>query len=290
MTRPVNVVYDDGSCGSVRAFLERELPPGTRFVGPALDGDAPEKVFAEDIAALAGAGALGHYVVITSDTARYAGGFVSNNVIFAAGRDPARTLADVEWVFSDFGRNAKSDDDRLFFTSDTHFFHGNIIKYCDRPWSSGKDAAGTAIVTPEDVARMNDELVRRWNETVGKNDVVYHLGDFSFGNREKAESVFRRLNGRVRLVLGNHDRLKFREYYEIGFDRVYDRNVIIRDFVVLSHAPVQWVKAPMFNCFGHVHSCAAYPTVTECSCCVCVERWGYRPVSFTEICRAAGTV
>lgn len=60
-----------------------------------------------------------------------------------------------------------TNQNKLFFTSDTHFFHANIIKYANRPFGS--------------VEEMNEELIRCWNETVPEDGVVYHLGNFSFG-------------------------------------------------------------------------------------------------------------
>ena len=48
-------------------------------------------------------------------------------------------------------------------------------------------------------------------------------------------------------------------------------------------APMEFVKAPWFNVYGHVHDCATYSTWSKDSCCVCVERHGYRPVSLAEI-------
>jgi calcineurin-like phosphoesterase family protein len=78
-----------------------------------------------------------------------------------------------------------------FFTSDTHFFHKNIIKHCSRPWDSA--------------AEMNRELVSRWNRVVSPNDIVYHLGDVSFGSAKETVELLTQLNGRKHLVLGNHD-------------------------------------------------------------------------------------
>ena len=54
-----------------------------------------------------------------------------------------------------------------YFTADTHFGHGNIIKYCNRPFKNHLE--------------MDDELIRRWNNVVSNEDEVYHLGDFEFG-------------------------------------------------------------------------------------------------------------
>lgn len=76
----------------------------------------------------------------------------------------------------------------IWFTSDTHFGHENIIRYCDRPF--------------ENVAHMDRELIASWNQCVCDNDTVYHLGDFTFGDEHKAREYFRCLNGRI-WVLGN---------------------------------------------------------------------------------------
>ena len=77
----------------------------------------------------------------------------------------------------------------IWFTSDTHFGHANIIKYCVRPWKT--------------VEEMNEALVANWNATVGVRDEVWHLGDFAF--REALHDFVPRLRGRINLVLGNHD-------------------------------------------------------------------------------------
>jgi len=80
----------------------------------------------------------------------------------------------------------------IFFTADHHFRHANIIRYCDRPFTT----------CPE----MDEELIRRWNEKVAPFDVVYHLGDFGFFKQShEVERIIERLNGYIVLVPGSHD-------------------------------------------------------------------------------------
>ena len=135
------------------------------------------------------------------------------------------------------------------------------------------------------VKDMNNEMIKRWNSVVGKNDIVWNLGDFCFGGKENAEKIFPQLNGKINLIMGNHDRHKISWYYDLGFHRVYDRQIIINDFVILSHAPLMFLNnnCPFFNCCGHIHDSSAYQTWTKNSCCVCVERHNYYPVSWKTI-------
>ena len=190
------------------------------------------------------------------------------------------------WIMSNFKDSiAKNDESNIWFISDTHFSHKNIIRYCNRPWNHGKDANGEVIVTDEDVLDMDNEIVKRWNSVVRQNDIVWHLGDFAFGGKENAERVFPQLNGKINLVMGNHDHWKLKWYYDLGFHRVYDRKVIINDFVILSHAPLQFLNdnTPFFNVYGHIHNSTIYQTWTKSSCCVCVERHDYTPISWKTI-------
>lgn len=79
-----------------------------------------------------------------------------------------------------------------FFTSDQHFGHTNVIKYCNRPFAS--------------IEEMNAELVRRHNAIVKPEDTVFHLGDFSLHHRAVTEFL-PQLNGQHHLIMGNHDSL-----------------------------------------------------------------------------------
>jgi calcineurin-like phosphoesterase family protein len=80
----------------------------------------------------------------------------------------------------------------LWFTSDTHFGHANIIALCRRPFASA--------------AEMDEQLIERWNEAVRPDDTVYHLGDFTLQGSGPFAAYARRLQGRIRVLPGSHDR------------------------------------------------------------------------------------
>jgi len=81
----------------------------------------------------------------------------------------------------------------VYFTSDLHFGHDNVIRFDNRPFAS--------------VEEMDDALVSRWNAKVGKGDLVYVLGDFIWKSRNgEAHNLIKSLNGQIILIKGNHDR------------------------------------------------------------------------------------
>ena len=239
------------------------------------------------------------YAVITDSAddkeLKYLNGlFLSNNIVHIANDsdiDTEKIRKSIEWVFSDFGMNNDNREESTFFISDTHFNHSNIIRYCDRPWNSGRDSEGNVIVTEKDVTDMNEEMIRRWNSVVGKNDTVWHLGDFALGRNqnETIREFVSRLNGEINLVMGNHDHHHLRFYYDCGFHRVYDRPVVINDFFILSHSPLQWTRSDgsvFANLYGHVHNQDMYKRFTSNTYNCCVEVNDYRPVSFVDIKRS----
>lgn len=81
---------------------------------------------------------------------------------------------------------------KTFVTSDTHFGHFNIIRYCNRPFTSVSD--------------MNSGLIDRWNASVSASDTVYHLGDFAFLPEMEILEIMRKLKGNKIIVPGNHDK------------------------------------------------------------------------------------
>lgn len=134
---------------------------------------------------------------------------------------------------------SKKDEMGIFFTSDTHFGHTNVIKYCNRPFS--------------DVHEMNKELTDRWNAVVGPRDDVYHLGDFSL-SKSKPRTFVEMLNGRIHLIQGNHDK----KVNNQGFASVQHYKELTwedRKFVLLHYPMLTWNKARYgaIHLFGHVH-------------------------------------
>ena len=81
--------------------------------------------------------------------------------------------------------------DKVWFTSDLHFYHKNICKYCNRPYES--------------VEEMNEGIIQNWNSVVKDDDIVFVLGDLGFCGSEKLMPLIERLKGKKYVVQGNHD-------------------------------------------------------------------------------------
>lgn len=158
-----------------------------------------------------------------------------------------------------------------WFTSDLHFGHENCLKYDNAPYAG--------------IEEHDEDIIAKWNATVAPEDIVFLLGDICISqSKEKIRSYVERLkNGRKILVLGNHDRRhgvnNIRFYYDLGFEKVYDKPVILKDFFILSHEPVfVCPQMPYFNIFGHVHNHPAFATESPQTFCACTCRHGYAPV------------
>jgi calcineurin-like phosphoesterase family protein len=155
-----------------------------------------------------------------------------------------------------------------FFTSDQHFDHENIIKFCNRPFSS--------------VLEMNEAIIQRYNELVMPSDIVYHLGDFCFS--QHADAYFRRLHGQKFLIIGNHDRGK--NIHKLPWANVYDlADVLInkRQIVLCHYAMRVWKGSSRgsWHLYGHSHNGLKEPN--SLSFDVGVDSWNYYPVSLDQI-------
>ena len=165
----------------------------------------------------------------------------------------------------------------VFLVSDTHFGHAGVCRFtCDdgvtkiRPWTD-----------PEE---MDEEMVRRWNERVGKNDKVYHLGDVVI-NR-KALGIMRRLNGDKVLIRGNHDIFRDEEYREHFRElRAYH----VMNGLILSHIPLHPESLGRFgtNIHGHTHQRRVMDNgiIDVRYHCVCVEQTDFAPILFEDVIR-----
>ena len=160
---------------------------------------------------------------------------------------------------------------KTFFIADTHFGHTNVIGYENRPFESSE--------------QMNAEMIRRWNNTVSKDDKVFILGDFAFMPSEETKEIADKLNGYKILVLGNHDRHRSVSWWlKAGFNEVSAYPIILDEFFILSHEPMYINEnMPYANIFGYVHGNPLYTDFSPQSFCVSVERIDYRPIEFDEI-------
>ncbi len=164
----------------------------------------------------------------------------------------------------------KTPETCRFFTSDTHFFHKNIIKYCNRPF--------------DDVDEMNEMMIKNWNDRVRPGDVVYHLGDFAFTKDVKAYvKLLDRLNGQIHLVKGNHDWID--KEVRPHFASVSDYKEL-RDgdeMIVLCHYSMRvWNKSNRGSIMLYGHSHGELPGNKQTTD-VGVDAWNYAPVSIEEI-------
>lgn len=148
---------------------------------------------------------------------------------------------------------------QIWFTSDTHFHHRNILKHCpDRQKiCNAKDE--------NDVEAWDTWMIEKWNSTIGKKDIVYILGDFIFGSQESARKLLDKLQGKKFLILGNHDKGvdKLENYFEqitqqklVTFKKAnYD--FLEEDFMIFlcHYAMITWPSKHygVVQCMGHSH-------------------------------------
>lgn len=167
----------------------------------------------------------------------------------------------------------------VFFTSDMHFYHENIIKYSSRPFESVED--------------MNEKLISNWNSVVSKNDIVYDLGDFAFSNIKNIKGILKRLNGKHFFIYGNHDHVICKNKKTLLEEKLFFsienyKSIKINDKnIVLFHYGCRvWDKSfyGSWHLYGHSHG--TLPPLGK-SVDVGIDSKfihdEYRPTSFDEI-------
>lgn len=240
------------------------------------------------------------YAILTSNKDFFKKAFPNNLIEFSKDdlsnqEKKDKLVNQIKWTFN--GNKMKSNEKDPFLIGDLHFSHANIIKYCDRPWNSGKDSNGELIVTEKNVEQMNNDLINNWNSVVSNDDTVIVNGDFALGSKGRIPEYVYKLNGHKKLVLGNHDRFymnsemrsKYKDivdfYLKAGFERVYDAPIILDNFIIISHEPVQWIRSKdvYANIYAHVHNQEFYKDYTCNTFCTSAERINYTPIRLSKI-------
>lgn len=179
---------------------------------------------------------------------------------------------------------------QCWFTSDLHFGHRNVLRFCERPWNDVKD--------------MGEDLIENFNNRVGEDDIVFILGDvFWFNESRVIKKHLKELKGKqIYIIPGNHD--EFEHYYRVDDERI----ILCEDVVVcwftkegskkitevwMSHYPMMtWPhrERGAYQLYGHVHSNAfKFEGVDQDlpyhwnQIDVGVDYWNYEPVSLDEV-------
>lgn len=172
---------------------------------------------------------------------------------------------------------------KIFFTSDSHYFHSNIIKYCDRPFADAND--------------MNEQLIANWNNVVSPDDVVYHLGDFAFGNEKSVNAIMHRLNfAHMHFIKGNHDKPFMEWWTKARFNNdcvaqkvdishyILETYIKKQKFVLCHYAMRVWDQSHRgaLHLYGHSHGTLPDDPNSK-SFDVGVDCHNYHPISLEQV-------
>lgn len=174
----------------------------------------------------------------------------------------------------------------IWVISDTHFNHTNILNF--------KDSKSGKPIRPMfgDVREMNEVMIQRWNESVRPGDIVYHVGDVFFGDKEQFKAMWPRLMGSKRLIVGNHDDIAF--LCAGGFFKKVSETRLFKEHrLILSHRPLHESQmdigppgntTKVMNVHGHIHQNKSpkgpYYNVS-------VENTDYRPIHIEDLAKIA---
>lgn len=164
----------------------------------------------------------------------------------------------------------------IFFTSDHHFSHENIIKYMNRPFESIDD--------------MDEALIDNHNSVVKKNDTVYFLGDFCF-NSKKFEENMKKLNGIKHFISGNHDPKNLNKFKHLfaSISQIKQIKIEEQRIVLCHYAMRRWngKHHGYYHLFGHSHGLLPIENFKKDSVSfdIGVDAWNYFPVSWDQ-CKA----
>lgn len=130
----------------------------------------------------------------------------------------------------------------IWVCADLHLQHKNIIRFGRKQFGSIED--------------HDKYVIERYNSVVGKDDLVYILGDIGFTPKDSLGDKVRQLHGRKILIIGNHDRLQDGDYINMGFIQVVRHPIFYSNNIILSHIPVlECLNSPYTICVhGHLHN------------------------------------
>lgn len=158
----------------------------------------------------------------------------------------------------------------IWFTSDTHFGHRNIIDYVNRPFNS--------------VEEMDDTYISNHNSLVEKYDLFFHLGDVYFTGKSKYQ--FNMLHGVKHIIKGNHDyKGSFKGVDAELLDPIHQIKIDDKE-VVLCHYPIFSWNGKIhgsIHLYGHVHNHEDEQLPLKNAVNIGVDMWGYCPVDFKTI-------
>lgn len=176
----------------------------------------------------------------------------------------------------------KFDVATTWFTSDLHFYHKNIMQYCDRPF--------------DDVEKMNRGIIRNWNKVVGHTDDVFVLGDLGFCGIERLKELLLQLNGNIHLIQGNHDSDKavrsllrdniIRDCERLDFITMVGDEELPEQLLNLCHFPmISWVNKEKgsWMVHGHDHQLPNTPSHSKAHWDVGLDKNCMTPINFEQL-------
>lgn len=183
----------------------------------------------------------------------------------------------------------------IWFISDTHFSHANILKFTD------SNKPDNPLIRPgfANPSEMDELMISNWNEVIKDGDKVYHLGDVGFAGAPTIHRILPRLKGKKRLVLGNHDGYgidHYTPYFKIQpCWKVWSRKDHGKNFVC-THVPIHMVGVDhrqehadvdvVYNVHGHIHQNLVldkWGNPDRRYVNVCVEHTNYKPVHMDDL-------
>lgn len=176
----------------------------------------------------------------------------------------------------------KIQHDKVWFTSDLHFWHKNICKYCNRPY--------------ETIEEMNQGIIDNWNSVVKEDDTVFVLGDLGFCGIEKLRPLMSQLKGKIILIQGNHDSdyvmsTLYHEKIINNFDRLMSITIIgdeecPNQELTLCHFPmIDWYNKEKgsWMIHGHQHQLPETPSCSAAHYDVGVDKNNWTPINFEQL-------